>query len=461
MDNSTNYIDPEDLANEESPEYETRKQNKGGSIDPQQTFDVADKFSGGKLSSGKQQLVDDLGKTKAGQKFTQASQAINAGKKKIADTATKAIRETGSKVAKKGAELAAKAGVSAAAGAATGGLATAAQAGAEVADKTIQLGDKLRNGIKKATGGLIDIDIIGNFRDWLKKYWKKNKWKIIGWSCLAFSLMLFVPVIMLTALIAQFFISDTNDSPNKAAIKSISSMASSGQISFASNQDLNQIKRGEIGSGPLKLMDYLAKSHDKIVINYNPKSSSTDSSTVSGDNEPYEFDIVAVDEIKCTSSLGGEKITIPINLSASYNWTQHGINIVSGEYLCANGYFPQDETVLDGIYAASFGPGEFPLEAIGTCGPMAAQEKLAEITADILDGNSRSGIDAASDNSILPAQIEIDKVYSGPSLKNKSVTVLSELKNKIDAAYPAIESTARQGVIPANKKYGVHVSFLD
>lgn len=432
------------------------------------TVRMADRLSGGKISQkagefGQNFDKSKLGKTvgKVGENVNKVKGVVDAGKKKIADTATKPIKEIGKKAAAKGAELAAKAGVSAAAGAATGGLSTAAQAGIEAGKKAAEVSEKARQSIKRATGDLVDIDILGEIKDRIKRSWKKGKWKMVGGCCLLLAILLILPIIIFVAIIGNFFAFDTNDSSNKAIVQNIDSMEASGKISFVDNQDLNQIKRGEIGISSLKLMNYLAKNHDKIVINYNPKSTSGNSSTVIGDNERYEFDIVAVDEIKCTSSSGGKQITIPINLSSLYNWAQHSTNIISGDYLCASGYYPKTQTALNGTYAANFGPGEFPLEAIGTYGPMAAQEKLAEITADILDGNSRLGVAADSEGSILPAQIEIDKVYSGPSLKNKSVTVLSELKNKIDAAYPAIESTARQGVIPANKKYGVHVSFLD
>ncbi len=418
------------------------------------TFRAADKLSGGRIGSATKKAGEAFDKTGLGQGINKARQAASSAK----SAATKQVTEAGKKVAgkavQKGAELAAKAGISAATGAATAGVSTAVQAGLEGIQKAAQISDKIRKAVKSATGGLIDPDIFGDLKDKLKEYWKQNKWRIIGGSCLVFALLAIAPFIIMIVMISKFLFSDNTEPTNKAIINSISSLSSSQRLFFTGSGDLDAIKNGEISQNSLKMINYLAKKHQRIEINYSPKTDETST----GANEPYEFDIVSVDEIRC--SVNGQKVgSVPIYLNSNYDFVSAAKNIPSNA-ICASGYYPNIEAQIKSAYFDQFSPGEFLAGEIATRGKMVAQEKLAEITEDIFKANSNLKINSSSDDSVLPAAITIDDKYATINQKDNSAGVLVVMKDKIAHYYPTADSSSTGVLKSTGQKYGIHISFL-
>lgn len=456
-------MDYENEENQKEPAEQAEERNTMGSRATGSFLDrdsvrVADRLSGGKISKGADKIAEKIDQTKLGQTVNKARQTIDEAKTKAIDTATKPLKEAGKKIAdtavKKGAQLATKAGVSAAAGAATGGLATAAQTAAEAAKKASEASDKLRKKVKDATGGLIDPDIFGEFKDRIKEYWKNNKWKIIGGSCLALALLAIAPFIILIVMISKFLFSDNSEPTNKAIINSISSLNSSQRLFFTGSGDLDAIKNGEIAQNSLKMINYLAKKHQRIEINYSPKTAET----TTGTNEPYEFDIVSVDEIRCSQN--GQKVgAIPIHLNSDYDFAAAAKNIPDSA-ICASGYYPNIELEAQTAYREQFSSGEFRSSEIVAKGKMAAQEKLAEVVEDIFQANSYLKIDSDSEDSVLPATITIDDKYATINQKDNSAGVLVVMKDKILHYYPTGDLSGGGVVKSTGQKYGIHISYL-
>lgn len=458
MNNQENHVNPEDLIDQTAPEQSVAEQVQQQSHDPSETLNSIDRVTNGRLSAAKDKVVEKLDQTKIGRGVRRARQAVDDVKSKAMDAATKPLKEAGKKVAgkalEKGAELAAKAGLSAAAGAATGGVSTAVQAGLEGVQKAAQISDKIRKAVKSATGGLIDPDIFGDLKDKLKEYWKQNKWRIIGGSCLVLALLAIAPFIIMIVMISKFLFSDNTEPTNKAIINSISSLSSSGRLFFTSSGDLDAIKNGEISQNSLKMINYLAKKHQRIEINYSPKTDETST----GANEPYEFDIVSVDEIRC--SVNGQKVgSVPIYLNSDYDFATAAKNIPANA-VCASGYYPNIEAQIKSVYYDQFSPSEFLAGEIASKGKMVAQEKLAEAIDDILKANANLKIDSSSDDSVLPVTITIDDKYATINQKDNSAGVLLVMKEKISHYYPTADSSSSGVVKTVGQKYGLHISFL-
>lgn len=456
-------MDYENEENQEEPAEQAEEKNTMGSRATESFLDrdsvrVADRLSGGKITKGADKIAEKIDQTRLGQTVNKARQTVDEAKTKAIDTATKPLKEAGRKVAgkalEKGTELAAKAGLSAAAGAATAGASTAVQAGLEAAKKTSEISDKVRNVVKKATGGLIDPDIFGDLKDKLKKYWKDNKWKIIGRSCLVLALLAIAPFVITIVMISKFLFSDNNEPTNKAIINSISSLNSSQRLFFTGSGDLDAIKNGEIAQNSLKMINYLAKKHQRIEINYSPKTAEI----TGGTNEPYEFDIVSVDEIRCSQN--GQKVgTIPIYLNYNYDFATAAKDIPDSA-ICASGYYPNIELKTQTMYHEHFSPGEFGVSEIATKGKMAAQEKLAEVVEDIFQANSYLKINSDSEDSVLPATIIIDDKYATINQKDNSAGILVVMKEKILHYYPAGDLSGGGVVKSTEQKYGIHISYL-
>lgn len=453
------YQDSEEQeGTQNTPEKNTMGSRATESFLDRDSVKVADRLSGGKITKGADKIAEKIDQTGVGKAINKARDAVDNVKDKAIETATKPLKEAGAKIAgkavQKGAELAAKAGLSAAAGAATGGVSTAVQAGLEGVQKAAQISDKIRKGIKSATGGLIDPDIFGDLKDKLKEYWKQNKWRIIGGSCLVLALLAIAPFIIMIVMISKFLFSDNTEPTNKAIINSISSLSSSGRLFFTSSGDLDAIKNGEISQNSLKMINYLAKKHQRIEINYSPKTDETST----GANEPYEFDIVSVDEIRC--SVNGQKVgSVPIYLNSDYDFVSAAKNIPSNA-ICASSYYPNIEAQIKSVYYDQFSPGEFLAGEIATRGKMAAQEKLAEAIDDILKANANLKIDSSSDDSVLPVTITIDDKYATINQKDNSAGVLLVMKEKISHYYPTADSSSSGVVKTVGQKYGLHIGFL-
>jgi len=465
MDQQNN---PEGQAEETAPNRESMGSQAANSLSGRGAFRVADRLSGGKASEKAAQIGQKFDQTKAGQavnnvrgKVANVRDKVDDIKNRAANKVTKPFKDAGKKAigqaAQKGAQLAAKAGLTAAAGATTGGIATLVQAGAGVAKKVSAVNQKFSKFVDKATLGLVNPDIFGGIKRRLKYSWRKNKWKIIAGSCLLLAIMLIAPFIITMVLISRFFFWDTSDKAEKATINSITSLESSGALVFSNTGDLAAIKDGKIGRSSLRLINYLAKNHERIEISYNPKPEDATAATIG--NEQYEFDIVSADKIKCTKAAGEKAGEIPVNLSSKYDFVAAAKTIPVGA-ICASGYYPFIDAKKEGVYATTFGPGEFNVSEIATKGKMAAQEKLAETVDDILDANAKSGIDKTSDDSIFPASVKIDNLYAKTNIRTGGAGILSAMKSKINHYYTTGSTEAEGVTAQKNNKFGLHVSFL-
>lgn len=294
-----------------------------------------------------------------------------------------------------------------------------------------------------------------------------------SWQAIAIVFGLFLLMGLITWIIGIFMPrthTDTENPADKAAIEEVVSLSSANKITFTQPDDLDKIKKGEIGKPSLQMMSYLANRHETIEINYNNQnyngstelttggSNSSSSSTTlpAGENEPYEFDIVSVDSIKCINTATNAKLpTIPINLSSNFNWSGQIPTGNNNSVKCAVSYYP-GETTVNGAYSSQFGPQEFSILDLATAGPQASRQKMAEVTSEMLkvDGTANSGTDAES---YLPLKITLD---SGYALNTGSSTgVVGVLKNEISTAYPNTTSKD-EGVVVGDLTYGIHINYL-
>jgi hypothetical protein len=459
-------LDPEE-EQEDSPSTPPRK--RGGSslggdasnaLAGNDVTGTADALSGGRMSKAVGNAVDN---STVGKTVNKARDTIDDAKNKLVETATKPIKEAGKKIVdqgvKKGAELAVKAGAATAGGVATAGISTAAVAAMEAAEKAKKASEEFRKTVRGATAGLVDPDVLGEVRDRLAKFWKENKWKVVGNSCIFLAILMILPFILIIAAVGKFLSFDTTSDTNKQTVSSIESLQSSGFLSFVDDKDLEKIKTGEIGQNSIEMINYLAKRHKKIQINYSPASGSA-TSTPSG-NQPYEFDIVSVDEIKCTDTIKNiQGPSIPIYLSSAFDWTQSaGINNPD-DYLCAVSYYPKLGSAVAGKYSKTFGPGEFRLSQLKSSGPMAAQEKMAEVASEAVSVNSNLGINVQSDQNILPIRVSLDDKIAG-AMTIAGKTVLDELAPLEKQFYPNIVDQKTEGIVEGKgQNYGVHIAYL-
>jgi hypothetical protein len=221
-----------------------------------------------------------------------------------------------------------------------------------------------------------------------------------------------------------------------------------------------KIKNGDIGQNSVEMINYLAKRHQKIQINYNPKDA-TASTVTTGQNEPYEFDVVSADEIKCTDTTKNtEGPSFPINLSSTFNWSAQSAIENPDNYLCAVSYFPKLNSAVSNEFSKTFGPGEFRLSQIQSSGPMATQEKMAEVTSEAVSVNSNLGINVQSDQNILPNKVVLDSKIATAVAKS-GVTVADKLAPLEKEYYPNIADSKIEGIIEGeNQNYGVHIAYL-
>jgi len=295
----------------------------------------------------------------------------------------------------------------------------------------------------------------------------------VGWPVILIAIAAVILIILIIWIVSLFGPKTSvnpNDPETKAQIAQIESYVNSGQLSFFQLDDLQKIKEGKIGNSTLQMIDYLAGQHEAMLINYNGQEKNTDTSgnKVAGANLPFEMDISSVDKIKCTDTSNNSKSAeFPIFLTSTYDWGQ---NIKPGDNIkCAVGYYPGIDPKKEGPYAVQFGPGEFALSQIGTSGKMAAQEKLAEITAEAMEAaqmiaegkKELSGTDKDNVADLKPATILIDITYADQNMKGGTGGVLTVLKEKIDQIYNAQQKQGGDGVkAVAGLPFGFHISFL-
>jgi hypothetical protein len=281
----------------------------------------------------------------------------------------------------------------------------------------------------------------------------------VGWWVVLIIVGIII-IIFIIIWIVSMFGPRTSVSPTDADVKpiitDIETLNSAGKLKFYQFNDLDKIKQGQIGMPSIQMIDYLGKLHDQILINYNGQESGSvigaDGQRLKDGNEPFEFDISSVDEIKCTDlSSNTKSVDLPIYLASSYNWKQ---NAGGGNIRCGVGYYPGLETAVTSPYS-SIGPGEFSLGDIGTNGPKAAKQKMAEVLAEVLDINTALPAKDGAKNDNLPVKITLDSTTGSD--------VLTALQSKIAYAYPPSSTTDPQttGVkLVDNLPFGFHLSFL-
>ena len=257
--------------------------------------------------------------------------------------------------------------------------------------------------------------------------------------------------------IFSHFHTDTSDTQNQALISDVTNLAASDKITFESPDDLSKIKDGEIGLNSLKMIKYLASKHDGLTIHYSGAKDVSDPDKK--ENAPSEFDITAVDKIKCTDTATKNKsVEFPISLNPKFDWQSQIPTGSINSVICAVSYYPMIEAPVKGPYADKFGPGEFKLAELTTFAPMASQEKTAELTNEIISANLVQGIDPNSEDSLLPQKIEIPKIYADSNLAHSGGGVPEELKSKIDEVYQ--NKNEYEGVAVSDDSIGLHISFL-
>lgn len=293
----------------------------------------------------------------------------------------------------------------------------------------------------------------------------------VGWPVILIIIgvvLLVILVIWIVSLFGPKTSVNPNDPETKAQIEQIEGFVSSGQLSFYQASDLEKIKQGKIGNSTLQIITFLASQHEAMLINYNGQEKNTDASgnKIAGANLPFEMDVSSVDKIKCTDTSNNSKFKeFPIYLTSQYDWGQNASN--NNNIKCAVGYYPGIDPKKEGEFAAKFGPGEFAISEIGTAGKQAAQEKLAEITAESLDAAKtiaeaqKELSENKSTSDVKPASISLDGTYANQNMKGSGQGIIGELQQKISETFSATAQQGGDGVKAVdNLPFGFHISFL-
>lgn len=275
---------------------------------------------------------------------------------------------------------------------------------------------------------------------------------------IAIAIILGIGLIVIIAVVITSIISisstDTSTSANQAIVSQVESAVLAKKLELTNSTDLDKIKQGEIAAPALKAIASLSKKHENIKINYNLDDSGGTTTTTSAtpQNNPYEFDVAAVDKIKCTNTASDTKNTeIAISLEKNFDWAKIIPANTSDSILCAVGYYPQLDAVKNGAFAASFGPGEFRLKDLAAAGPKAAQEKTAELTDEIIAMRDDLQIDPSGEAAAVPIQITVGENFF-PAINTALTDKIAAASTDPDAAIILASTT--------NQFYDFHLSFF-
>lgn len=275
-------------------------------------------------------------------------------------------------------------------------------------------------------------------------------------------ILLIIIILIVVAIVAPKLSFDKNDPVNQQTVASIQSYVSSDKIVFANGgSDMQKIEKGEMGKPALDTINNLAKLHEQIHIHYTGTREYAPGQV--GTNDSFEFDIIAVDKIKCTDTSSNTKaIEFPIYLNLNYNWQSLVLPNYSDKIVCAVGYYPNINSPVSTTYKDQFSPGEFPIQQLPARAKMAAQEKTAQLIDEIVSQDRLLGIDSNSHESLLPAKITLDQTMLEKNIKRSNTEGLnSVLAEKIKQAYSATDSNLPHTLLEPIKNYnGLHVSFL-
>lgn len=275
-------------------------------------------------------------------------------------------------------------------------------------------------------------------------------------------ILLIIIIMIVVAIVAPKLSFDKNDPVNQQTVASIQSYISSDKIVFAnSSSDMQKIEKGEMGKPALDTINNLAKLHEQIYIHYTGTREYAPGQV--GVNDSFEFDIIAVDKIKCTDTSSNTKaIEFPIYLNLNYNWQSLVLPNYSDKIVCAVGYYPNINSPVSTTYKDQFSPGEFPIQQLSARAKMAAQEKTAQLIDEIVSQDRLLGIDSNSHESLLPAKITLDQTMLEKNIKRSNTEGLdSVLAEKIKQAYNTTNSELPHTLLEPIKNYnGLHISFL-
>lgn len=275
-------------------------------------------------------------------------------------------------------------------------------------------------------------------------------------------ILLIIIIMIVVAIVAPKLSFDKNDPINQQTVASIQSYISSDKIVFANgSSDMQKIEKGEMGKPALDTINNLAKLHEQIHVHYTGTREYAPGQV--GVNDSFEFDIIAVDKIKCTNTSSNTKaIEFPIYLNLNYNWQSLVLPNYSDKIVCAVGYYPNINSPVSTTYKDQFSPGEFPIQQLPARAKMAAQEKTAQLIDEIVSQDRLLGIDSNSHESLLPAKITLDQTMLEKNIKRSNTEGLnSVLAEKIKQAYSTTDSDLSHTLLEPIKNYnGLHISFL-
>jgi len=287
----------------------------------------------------------------------------------------------------------------------------------------------------------------------------------VGWPVILIIIaiiLVIIIILIIVAVVAPKVSYDKEDTVNQQTLASIESLSSSGNIVFSNpNADLKKIRGGEIGKPALDTINNLAKSHEQIYIHYTGVREYAPGQTKA--NDSFEFDITAVDKIKCTDTTANTQlIEFPIYLNLNYDWKNLVLPSYSDKIICAVGYYPKINSPISTTYSDLFSPGEFPIQELPERAKMAIQEKTAELIDEIISQDRLLGIESESPDSLLPVKITFDDEMMAQNFKHSTTVGLnSALKEKISQAYSKLYPDKKYNLLDTINNYnGLHVSYL-
>ena len=380
----------------------------------------------------------------AGEKGLQAGRKATQTGQRVADVAQK-----GEKIAEVGAKGAQAVGTAAEGGAAaveagsaavapeTAGTSLAVAAGAEAAKDAPKVA---KEALKTAKEGARFKDKIEAADRLFKKHW----WKVCGCCVVPFVILVTIGYYAYTKLFELI--------PGVKAVKTIVSLykkfTGAGTLKFTDPASQKAIEENKIGETTLRILTDLSKKHDVNIV-YKGVSTATGK-----ENQPYEFDLVEADYIKCTNPTTKEKADpISISLKADFKWSEI-IGTGRENYLCAVDYYPLVESIKSSPYSLRYGPGQFNLGEIDKYGPQAAQQKTFELVDLAMQKSSEN---AKSESDFPVSSILINPYFYQSNLKT----------GEAGAAVASIEKSQKlfadqksSGIIRKNTSVqGVHFGF--
>lgn len=280
-----------------------------------------------------------------------------------------------------------------------------------------------------------------------------------NWPIILIVLAVIILIIFIIAIVSifSFSASNTEDAANKQNISNIEAAVESGKMSFVTTGDIDSIKTGTLSAPSLQAFNYLLGNHKSVKINYSPNAEITNTSANSASalrsNSPFEFDVAALDKIKCADS-GGQKIKeFDINLATGFNWNEYLQGQENpGSIICAVGYYPGLEDKTSTSALDKYGPGEFHLSDITTAGTQAAHAKILEAAGEIIDNKDSFRIESSDAKSVVPAIISTSL--------NENDAIYQEIENQIAAANQG-DSVKFYAKSDTTMPYGLHIEFFN